>query len=56
MRHLLHFLSVVCLLFTLAACGSKGPLYLPKPPAAAPAAAPAQAPATDDSTGPAPAR
>ena len=29
MRPFMYFLSIVSLLFALAACGTKGPLYLP---------------------------
>jgi predicted small lipoprotein YifL len=44
MRTMLFLLSSAML---LAACGSKGPLYLPPPPAQ-----PAPAPAADNSTAP----
>jgi predicted small lipoprotein YifL len=50
-----QLICIISALLTLSACGTKGPLYLPKknPPPVKPAA---QAPAVDDSTAPEPTR
>lgn len=47
----IRLLAAAAPLALLAACGIKGPLYLPAPPAPAPAAQPAAAPAPPKTTG-----
>lgn len=55
MNRIYRLVVIAAALAVLAACGNKGPLVLPTPPAQAePAAAPAEAPpATDPGTPPA---